>query len=129
MLTFSAHGRKVSQLDSAAFTSKMDEQTKHLLKLWEDQLAWKQKAHTHTSRWATLKTSWVDYPTAALSALAGTSVVASFIQQEASNPLRIAAIILSLFAAALSAINTQKPALASCNWLNSTKLLRPTTEI
>jgi hypothetical protein len=85
----------------------MDEQTKRLLDRWEDQLAWKQRAHTDTSRWVTLKTSWVGYPAAALSALAGTSIVASFLQGGVSAWLQIAAIVLSLSAAALSAIQTQ----------------------
>jgi conflict system pore-forming effector with SLATT domain len=84
----------------------MDEANKGLLTRWDKQLAWKQKAHTDTARWLTLKTSWIGYPAAALSALAGTSIVASFVQG-GSRPLQLAAIVLSLSAAVLSAIQTQ----------------------
>jgi hypothetical protein len=84
----------------------MDERTESLLRRWQCQLAWKEKAHTDASRWVTLKTSWVSYPAAALSALAGTSIVASF-AQGGSQPLQLAAIVLSLSAAVLSAIQTQ----------------------
>jgi len=84
----------------------MDGGRKDLLARWDEQLAWKQKAHTDTARWVTLKTSWIGYPAAALSALAGTSIVASF-AQGGSQWLQVAAIVLSLSAAVLSAIQTQ----------------------
>jgi hypothetical protein len=84
----------------------MDEDNKSLLTRWDEQLAWKQKAHTDTARWVTLKTSWIGYPAAALSALAGTSLVASF-AQGGSRALQLAAIVLSLSAAVLFAIQTQ----------------------
>ena len=84
----------------------MDEDNTGLLTRWDEQLAWKQKAHTDTARWVTLKTSWIGYPAAALSALAGTSIVASFVQG-GSQSLQLAAIVLSLAAAVLSAIQAQ----------------------
>ena len=78
-----------------------------LLANWERQIEWKQRAHTDASRWITLKNSWVGYPAAALSAIVGTSIFASFLTGSIVPWVQIGTIVLSLSAAVLSAIQTQ----------------------
>src|SRR5215210_4648479 len=85
----------------------MDKQMEQLLANWERQIEWKQRAHTDASRWITLKNSWVGYPAAALSAIVGTSIFASFLTGEIIPWVQIGAVVLSLSAAVLSAIQAQ----------------------
>src|SRR5215208_1772228 len=82
-----------------------------LLTQWEEQLAWKEKAHIETSRWGAVKNSWIGYPAAALSAIVGTSIFASFLAAGQGGTvapwIQVGAVVLSLSAAALSTIQAQ----------------------
>jgi hypothetical protein len=88
-------------------TPHLDKQTKNLLAEWEQYITWARDGHDMTSKYAWRTDSFIGWPAAALSALAGTAVFATFLEQGAPLLLRVAAIVASLLAAVLSAFQTR----------------------
>jgi hypothetical protein len=93
-------------LDQSTYSGAGVDTRDAMLAGWEHQLAWRNKAHEAASRIFYLRHARVGYSAAALSAIVGTTVFASMQQVSAPVTLRVLAIILSLVAAALVAVQT-----------------------